>query len=215
MSKWWVTSDWHLDHGNIIKYCQRLAFCTEQEKNEILRFKSITDPKLRREEERKLKISQDSIRRMNDTIIGNINKKVAPNDTLINLGDGCFGARDRWEYHRNKINCKNIIWIMGNHDKDFNHNIFSHVYPHYQAIEMKIEGQRYLFSHYAFRVWDDSHGGKVKHFWGHSHGQLPDDPTALSFDAGVDCHDFQPLCIPTDTDKIFKKKQTNKPWYQE
>lgn len=211
MSKWWATADTHLDHGNIIKYCLRLQFCTPSEKEAILRIQTIADPKEKRQAERDLKISQGSIDRMNDTIIGNLNNKVAPNDTLIHCGDVCFGSRDRWEYHRRRIQCKNIILIMGNHDKDFNHNLFTKVYPHYQAAEIRINGEQYLFSHYSFRVWDKSHGDKgVKCFWGHSHGQLPDDPNSNSFDVGVDCHDFQPLCIPADTDKIFAKKTKTK-----
>jgi RHS repeat-associated protein len=30
------------------------------------------------------------------------------------------------------------------------------------------------------------------HLYGHSHGNLPDDPLALSMDVGVDSHDFRP-----------------------
>ena len=32
----------------------------------------------------------------------------------------------------------------------------------------------------------------VARLYGHSHGNLPDTPTALSMDVGVDTHDFRP-----------------------
>jgi calcineurin-like phosphoesterase family protein len=30
------------------------------------------------------------------------------------------------------------------------------------------------------------------HLYGHSHGELPEAPTSLSMDVGVDTHDFRP-----------------------
>jgi hypothetical protein len=44
---------------------------------------------------------------------------------------------------------------------------------------------RYLLSRLG------SHHG-AWHLYGHSHGNLPDTPTSLSMDVGVDTHDFQP-----------------------
>jgi hypothetical protein len=41
------------------------------------------------------------------------------------------------------------------------------------------------------RFWNRSHHG-AWHLYGHSHGNLPDTPTSLSMDVGVDTHDFQP-----------------------
>ena len=52
--------------------------------------------------------------------------------------------------------------------------------------------RRIVLCHYAFRVWNKSHRG-AWHLYGHSHGSLPDDPNSLSFDAGVDCHEFTPI----------------------
>jgi calcineurin-like phosphoesterase family protein len=41
------------------------------------------------------------------------------------------------------------------------------------------------------RVWPHS-GRGAWHLYGHSHGNLPDDPLSLSMDVGVDSHDFCP-----------------------
>jgi uncharacterized protein len=47
-----------------------------------------------------------------------------------------------------------------------------------------------VICHYAMRVWNRSHHG-AWHRYGHSHGNLPDTPTSLSMDVGVDTHDFR------------------------
>jgi calcineurin-like phosphoesterase family protein len=45
--------------------------------------------------------------------------------------------------------------------------------------------------------------------YGHSHSSLPDDPNALSFDVGVDCHDFKPLSF--EQVKMIISRKTWKP----
>lgn len=43
------------------------------------------------------------------------------------------------------------------------------------------------------------------HLTGNSHGSLPDDPTQLRIDVGVDCHDFYPLSFSEVKQIMFKK----------
>jgi calcineurin-like phosphoesterase family protein len=63
---------------------------------------------------------------MNSEIIKGINKYVKKEDTLYFLGDWSFGGIESiWECY-NKINCKNIIFILGNHDEHINKN---HILP--------------------------------------------------------------------------------------
>lgn len=52
---------------------------------------------------------------MNETIISNINKMVMGDDYLVSLGDWSFKSIDEIYENRKKINCKNIIHILGNH----------------------------------------------------------------------------------------------------
>ena len=88
----WFTSDWHLNHFNIIKYCGR-PFIDLQE--------------------------------MNSTIIQRFNERVKEDDLVFYLGDFCFksgsgrgeGEPAKADIFRNQLNCKNIIFIEGNHDK--------------------------------------------------------------------------------------------------
>ena len=49
----------------------------------------------------------------------------------------------------------------------------------------------HVLCHYAMRVWNRAHHG-AWHLYGHSHGKLPEAPTTLSMDVGVDNHDFRP-----------------------
>jgi calcineurin-like phosphoesterase family protein len=51
--------------------------------------------------------------------------------------------------------------------------------------------QGIVLCHYARRVWPHS-GRGAWHLYGHSHGNLPDEPLSLSMDVGVDTHIFLP-----------------------
>lgn len=59
---------------------------------------------------------------MNKTIIDNINNRVKEDDTLFMNGDFCMKKSSKYPYavdfdfYRKQINCKNIIFIEGNHD---------------------------------------------------------------------------------------------------
>lgn len=44
--------------------------------------------------------------------------------------------------------------------------------------------------------------------YGHSHGTLPDDEAALSFDVGVDCHNFYPVSYEEVKAVMARKKWT-------
>jgi calcineurin-like phosphoesterase family protein len=153
----WFTSDFHLGHRNIIRYCNR---------------------------------SFDSIQEMDATLLANLNSKVGENDVLYFLGDFCLGGTDQAKLYRDRIVCRNIHIIEGNHDSAVR-ELKGAFYSWNQMTEIRVGGQRIVLCHYAMRVWHHSSRG-VWHLYGHSHGNLPDEPTSLSIDVGVDSHDFQP-----------------------
>lgn len=135
---------------------------------------------------------------MDKQLIKNWNELVNLGDLVFHLGDFTFGDVSDWEYYRNQLN-GNIVLIKGNHDKVQNGQI-KHLFDGiYDFLEIKVRDdttykgwQNITLCHYALKVWDKSHHGSFSLF-GHSHNTLPDDPNSLSFDVGVDCHDYKPI----------------------
>lgn len=64
----------------------------------------------------------DSLEKMNDTLVNNINEVVGENDILFHLGDWSFGGFEKIAEFRDRINCKNIHLILGNHDHHIERN---------------------------------------------------------------------------------------------
>jgi len=87
----WFWSDTHFGHGKIIEYCNRP-------------FTSLIE--------------------MDTTLISNFNERVAEDDLCFFLGDFCMkksteasdAPQKAFDYYRNQLKCKNIIFLDGNHD---------------------------------------------------------------------------------------------------
>lgn len=176
--KLFFSSDPHYDHKNIIKHCNR-PFSDVQEMNEALQ--------------------------------SNWNSVVTPDDEAWILGDICFGDIGSIISHLGKLNgrCIRILW--GNHDRALRRKYYTVEQAFNGRIlfcgdskEIKVGEQRITLNHYAMRVWNKSHRG-AWHLYGHSHGTLPDDPNSLSFDVGVDCHNFFPIDFAKVTEIMSKK----------
>lgn len=136
-----------------------------------------------------------SVGEMDAKFIANWNARVHPNDTVWHLGDFMlFGAVETVRKYRDCLHGE-IHLVRGNHDKrnqDFG-SVFASV-SDLAEISVGIAGVNHhvVLCHYAMRVWHKSHRG-TWHLYGHSHGNLADDPNALSLDVGVDCWDFAPV----------------------
>jgi calcineurin-like phosphoesterase family protein len=147
---------------------------------------------------------------MNTVMAQNINEALPSGGTLIHCGDWAFGDIKCAELFRGMLRYNiYITLILGNHDikrrKDSRFtNLFDRIYDLY---ETKLYGQNVVFCHYAMRVWNKSHYG-AWHLYGHSHGSLADDPNALSFDCGVDCHNFKPLTFDEIKAIMARKRWT-------
>ena len=127
---------------------------------------------------------------MNEELIARWNTRVGGGDTVYHLGDFGFGPSVRLV--RPRLN-GSIRLIIGNHDKIRLEDacMFKSI-DHLKLIS--VEGQRIVLCHYAMRVWQFS-SHQAWHLYGHSHGNLPDDPSALSCDVGVDCWDYAPVSM--------------------
>ena len=89
-----------------MRYCKRIAWMKPEEID--LLNKGVD-----------FKVSNESISRMNDALIFNINQVVQPEDVLWVLGDWCFGTRQfpaRLHELRGRVHCRTCHLIFGNHD---------------------------------------------------------------------------------------------------
>ena len=165
----WFTADTHFGRADIIRYCHR-PFASVEE--------------------------------MDETLLRNINDRVKPGDTLYHLGDFAF-RNGRPAIYRDQIKCRRLILIMGNHDPHIAAGypkaafaaLFSEVHL-LLGVKVPVAGkpQLIMLCHYAMRIWDRAHYG-AWHLFGHSHGTLPDDPNARSWDVGVDANGFKPVSL--------------------
>jgi calcineurin-like phosphoesterase family protein len=124
----------------------------------------------------------------NDTILTNINKRVAPTDRLFVLGD--FAWRGAESFLRS-IACKNIHLIIGNHDRANAAKLFKSAE---KTDEVKIgQGEtkyKVWLSHYPHAFWPASHYNSL-HLYGHVHAEREEWldaalPGRRSMDVGVD-----------------------------
>jgi calcineurin-like phosphoesterase family protein len=138
-----------------------------------------------------------SLEHMNDTIVNNINRMVGEDDILFHLGDWSFGGFEKIQEFRDKIVCKNIHLILGNHDhhiekdKDGIRSLFSSI-NHYFDLEVydsnfgKFTQNRFILCHYPISSWIDMNKGTM-HLHGHVH--LPPQHAVgqgKSIDVGMD-----------------------------
>ena len=149
----------------------------------------------------------DSLDAMNDTIVNNINAVVGEDDILIHLGDWSFGGFDNITKFRNRIVCKTIHLVLGNHDHHIENNkesvqdLFASV-QHYMKLTIlrpltKSVLQKFSFvcMHYPIASWHDMNQG-VMHLHGHVH--LPPElriAEGKAMDVGVDGNHLQPMSL--------------------
>ena len=193
----WVTSDPHLGHGNIMKYCSRTQFMTDEDREKFLAVKDDNGQAFRN-----LKMSHKSIENMDNGII---NENAMPEDELWILGDFTFANDFKTvQYYRNRINCKTVKLVWGNHDDRWllkyytmeevncheyeQPNIFQGYYDSGMFFETpnglrsedelarEYKGKKHpyrnnakiYFNHYMNAVWIGSHKN-CYHCYGHSH----------------------------------------------
>lgn len=168
----WFFSDPHFGHTNI---CSGVTKWTAQDSIDRCRkFKTVED--------------------MDNLIIDNINAKVKENDNLFCLGDWAWADRDQIIAYRNRIICKNLHLILGNHDKEirtnFNlHKIFSSIHDY---LEINVDDNHIIMSHYPFEVWNRMRHGSF-HLFGHQHSIVETKlRNGKKIDIGLDGNNYEP-----------------------
>jgi calcineurin-like phosphoesterase family protein len=181
--KLFFTSDTHYNHSNI---CRATTKWTDAD-NLTRDFKSLDH--------------------MNTLLVDNINNKVGENDILIHLGDWSFGGFEMIEEFRNRIVCKNIHLVLGNHDHHIDNDkngvksLFSSV-SHYINLDLRrpltknmMEKFKFVLMHFPIASWDSMNTGVI-HLHGHVH--LPPHlriADGKAMDVGVDGNGLEPLSL--------------------
>jgi calcineurin-like phosphoesterase family protein len=143
-----------------------------------------------------------SVEEMNKGIIDRWNYVIDNDDIIYVLGDFCFDSPLKYI---DKL-AGHIIFIKGDHDKWMK----GCEYPYLRIIKPdklldECGNQREMtLCHWAMRSWSKSHYASW-HLFGHHHGKL--EPYGLSFDVGVDTHNFFPYSL----EEVCEKMSTLKP----
>lgn len=176
----WFTSDTHYNHANIC------SSTTEWDSPVTCR-------------------EFNSLEQMNSKLVNNINEVVGEDDILFHLGDWSFGGFDQIEKFRNRIVCKNIHLITGNHDHHIERNredcqsMFSSVNKY---VELNVKwnvgtpiqnDKNFVLMHFPIASWNNMARGAI-HLHGHVHFE---DSLRLQegkmLDVGVDGNNLYPI----------------------
>jgi len=189
--KVWITSDTHYGHKNI---CRGVTSWR-------LPDGSIPINKTR---------DFDTIEEMNEAIVDGINSVVGQDDVLIHLGDFSFGGFENIQKFRDRIICKEIHLILGNHDTHIENNkgdvqeLFTSV-NHYTRLLYK--NKTFVLCHFPISSWDGLSKGNIQL---HGHVHLP---TNLRFgkgkkmDVGMDGHSTFGVYDMNEIIRIMDKRE--------
>ena len=177
MGNIFISSDFHLAHNSILLYQQE-----------------------------RFKFFGNDVDMMNDVLIDTCNKYVQKKDTLWVLGDWCWKA-SKYGHFRQRINCREIHVVAGNHDTS---SLRNHVSSYREIVYTKIAGYSFHLCHYPLYSWRNREHGTI-HLYGHCHGSIEDRmnelfPDRKSQDVGVDYAyrlfgEFRPFSL----DEILKR----------
>ena len=144
-----------------------------------------------------------TVEQMNERLVEGINYLVNQDDTLIMLGDVSFGGFDNIGVFLDRLVCKNVHLILGNHDHHIENNrgnIQSKFLSVQHYLEVKIDDIDFVMCHYPLQSWHGLNKGVI-HLHGHVH--LPKHRkfgNGKKMDVGVDGNGMEPYSI----DEIVK-----------
>jgi calcineurin-like phosphoesterase family protein len=175
----WITSDTHYHHKNI---CRGVTnWRTQDGKIPVSSTRDFKD-----------------LDEMDSTIINNINSKVGQDDTLIHLGDVAFGGFDRLEQFLDRLICKNIYLVLGNHDHHIK-NDRSFIKDRFMSVqnylEVNVEDENFVLCHYPLQSWNGLNKGVI-HLHGHVHLSAQNKwGNGKRLDVGMDGNNMYPYKI--------------------
>lgn len=193
--KTFVTSDIHLNHKSIIKYCPHRvhsSYCGD-----------VNDMSIEE--------TNEAIDIMNTYIIKNWNSEVSKDDTVFILGDVAMGQIKNSPPLIRQLNGNKIL-ILGNHDKTLNKlirndetlsDLFVSVHDYYEYSHV-YNGKKVMMcmSHYPMRFWNSKNQGTLM-LHGHLHGSHCDVPGRIK-DVGMDTNNLFPYFLDDVIEELLK-----------
>lgn len=136
------------------------------------------------------------------TVISNINEVVAPEDTLILLGDLMLNDNENGMKLLSQIKCEDIQIVLGNHDTAKRKELYSSL-PNVTVLgyadKLAYKKWNFLLSHYptlTANFDDDAYPScRVYNLCGHSHTKQLFDPITNSYHCELDAHNSYPVSI--------------------
>lgn len=166
----WFTSDYHLDHFNIISYCDRPFMPKDIGNGDE-------------------SVISKALARMFNTIVKNYNSMVGRNDLVYNLGDISLRGSENLSWYKRTIGLLNgkKHLILGNHDKL---NPFSYVDAGFETVHTALHLE--LLDLYLAHDPAMSNVRSDK-LWicGHVHNLFKTQKNVIN--AGVDVWEFKPV----------------------
>lgn len=164
--QYYVTSDLHFFHKNILKFQPNRQYASVDEMNEYIvnHINSVMDP-------------------------------LGPDVGLYHLGDLSFGRPDQTRKLLSRIKC-NVYLLYGNHDSNLADSIEGLSNFHIVGTERRLKcedsgGKLHdvYMHHFPWQVWNKSHHGSL-HIHGHCHGSLDQSNAGRRADVGFDTTDI-------------------------
>jgi calcineurin-like phosphoesterase family protein len=114
------------------------------------------------------------------------------------LGDVSFGGFEKIGEFLNRLVCKNIHLVLGNHDQHITKNkedIRNRFLSVSNYLEVEIGGAEFVLSHYPFSSWNKLGKGSI-HLHGHVHLSAKDKwGNGKRLDVGMDGNSMYPYKI--------------------
>ncbi len=131
---------------------------------------------------------------MDRTIVERWNVMVAPEDTVIHLGDFAFGAVGKVKTYAERLNGRKML-IMGNHDR--------HKARVYEEVGFLVRKEPYRFGHLMLShhpPWPVKAGqvylcGHIHNLWSAKKYGLQMKAPAVLYNVGVDVRGFRPVSL--------------------
>lgn len=190
-----ITSDLHLNHKNILKYCPHRRDGKDMPEDAGI---------------------PDMVDAMNEKIIRNWNSKIAPGDEVYIIGDVAMGLIDKAPALISRLNGIKTL-ISGNHDVKLV-KMCKHREPGFENLFVKIDkmfelsysykGTKYpvVMCHFPLMHWDRQNHGAVQ-LHGHLHS-APDKRFLNEWrqmDVGMDGNDLMPYSMDEIIEIMIKR----------